>query len=259
MNGIQLFSSPQFGQIRTAGTPENPLFCATDIARALGYANPAKAIIDHCKGVTVLETPTAGGPQSVKYVTEPDMYRLIFKSNAPFAEEFITWVSSVVLPSIRRHGGFLTKDALSQIIANPETAIEMLSGLAAELRDERQKVQILEGERQLLQEKVEVMTDKAQYTDDVLQSTECYTFEQMSKELNFPSVYKFISRLKADGVVYKRSDTYMLYGRFCGHGLTATRTHRFFHRDGTPGTSTSTVWTQKGRMWLNARYGAGAS
>lgn len=258
MNGIQLFSSPQFGQIRTAGTPDNPLFCASDICFALEYKNTSKAIKDNVDEDDRYNQQLERGGNQI-FVNESGLYSLILRSNMPKAKEFRKWITSEVLPSIRRHGGFLTKDALSQIIANPETAIEMLSGLAAELRDERQKVQILEGERQLLQEKVEVMSDKAQYTDDVLQSTECYTFEQMSKELNFPSVYKFISRLKADGVVYKRSDTYMLYGRFCGHGLTATRTHRFFHRDGTPGTSTSTVWTQKGRMWLNARYGAGAS
>ncbi|MFC2739166.1 MAG: Bro-N domain-containing protein [Prevotella sp.] len=90
MEAIQIFNNPQFGSIRTAGTSDKPLFCAIDVARALQYANPAKAIIDHCKGVTVLETPTNGGRQMVKYISESDMYRLIFKSNAPKAEEFNT-------------------------------------------------------------------------------------------------------------------------------------------------------------------------
>ena len=58
---VQIFNNPQFGQIRTAGTADSPLFCAIDVARALGYSNPAKAVIDHCKGVTILETPTNGG------------------------------------------------------------------------------------------------------------------------------------------------------------------------------------------------------
>lgn len=67
MNEILIFNSPEFGNIRTAGTSDKPLFCLTDVAKALKYSNPAKAVIDHCKGVTVLETPTNGGIQRMKY------------------------------------------------------------------------------------------------------------------------------------------------------------------------------------------------
>ena len=65
MSDIKVFNNPQFGAVRTAGTADNPLFCATDVAKSLGYANPAKAVIDHCKGVTVLETPTASGESAI--------------------------------------------------------------------------------------------------------------------------------------------------------------------------------------------------
>lgn len=108
---IKIFNNPQFGAIRTAGTADKPLFCATDIARVLQYANPAKAIIDHCKGVTVLETPTNGGIQPMKYISEGDMYRLIFKSSAPKADEFNTWVADEVLPTIRKTGGYIATNA----------------------------------------------------------------------------------------------------------------------------------------------------
>ena len=108
---IKIFNNPQFGAIRTAGTADKPLFCATDIARVLQYANPAKAIIDHCKGVTVLETPTKGGIQPMKYISEGDMYRLIFKSSAPKADEFNTWVADEVLPTIRKTGGYIATNA----------------------------------------------------------------------------------------------------------------------------------------------------
>ena len=108
---IKIFNNPQFGAIRTAGTADKPLFCATDIARVLQYANPAKAIIDHCKGVTVLETPTKGGIQPMKYISEGDMYRLIFKSSAPKADEFNTWIADEVLPTIRKTGGYIATNA----------------------------------------------------------------------------------------------------------------------------------------------------
>lgn len=128
---IQIFNNPQFGQIRTAGTAEEPLFCASDVARALGYANPAKAVIDHCKGVTVLETPTNGGLQPMKFIKEPEVYRLIFKSNAPNAEVFNSWLAEEVLPSIRKTGSYsianLSRKELAQMVIEAEEEKERLA------------------------------------------------------------------------------------------------------------------------------------
>lgn len=106
MNEIKIFENAQFGQIRTTGTSDKPLFCAIDIARALNYSNPAKAVIDHCKGVTILETPSNGGVQNTKFIDEGNMYRLVLKSKAPQAEAFQDWVCDVVLPSIRKTGSY---------------------------------------------------------------------------------------------------------------------------------------------------------
>lgn len=128
---VQIFNNPQFGQIRTAGTAENPLFCAVDVARALGYANPSKAVIDHCKGVTVLETPTNGGVQNMKYIAEPEVYRLIFKSNAPNAEKFNSWLAEDVLPSIRKTGSYsiqnLSRKELALMVIQAEEEKERLA------------------------------------------------------------------------------------------------------------------------------------
>lgn len=122
---IQIFNNEEFGEVRVMGTPDNPLFCATDVAKALGYANPAKAVIDHCKGVSILETPTPGGKQKMKYIGEAEVYRLILKSNAPRAEAFQDWVCGEVLPSIRKTGGYVSDAALdrvkTQLLATEET------------------------------------------------------------------------------------------------------------------------------------------
>lgn len=88
MNEVLIFNNPEFGNIRTAGTSDKPLFCLTDVAKALKYSNPAKAVIDHCKGVTVLETPTNGGIQRMKYGDEGQMYRLILRANTEYSEKF---------------------------------------------------------------------------------------------------------------------------------------------------------------------------
>lgn len=103
---VKIFESPQFGQIRTAGTSEEPLFCLSDVAKALDYSNPAKAVIDHCKGVTILETPTNGGIQNIKFGKESEVYRLIMKSKTNRAEAFQDWVCGEVLPSIRKTGSY---------------------------------------------------------------------------------------------------------------------------------------------------------
>lgn len=107
MNDLQIFSSEEFGEIRTAEINGKPYFVASDVATALGYANPRKAVMDHCKGVTKRDTPTSGGMQELSYINEGDVYRLIMRSKLPAAEKFEAWVMDEVLPSIRKNGGYI--------------------------------------------------------------------------------------------------------------------------------------------------------
>ena len=121
--------------IRTITTEDNtPLFCANDVATTLGYARPAKAVLDHCKGVPFwepLETP--GGTQQVRFITEPDLYRLITHSKLPEAEKFERWVFEEVLPAIRKHGMYATPATIEEMITNPDIIIQ----LATTLKEER--------------------------------------------------------------------------------------------------------------------------
>jgi prophage antirepressor-like protein len=106
MNRLQIFNNDEFGEIRTVTIDGEPWLCATDVAQALGYKNPRKAISDHCRGVTKRDTPTSSGVQSISYINEGDMYRLIMKSKLPSAEKFEKWVMEEVLPSIRKTGTY---------------------------------------------------------------------------------------------------------------------------------------------------------
>lgn len=111
-----------------------PLFCGKDVAAALGYARPTKAVLDHCKGVPFwepLETP--GGTQEARFITEGDLYRLVFNSKLPEAEKFEAWVVDEVLPSIRKHGMYATPNTIEEMIANPDIIIQ----LATTLKEER--------------------------------------------------------------------------------------------------------------------------
>lgn len=107
MNKLQIFNNEEFGEIRTITKDDKTYFAGSDVAKALGYAIPHKAVQTHCKGVLKWNIPTSSGNQDVLFITEGDIYRLIMKSKLPSAEKFEKWVMEEVLPSIRKNGGYI--------------------------------------------------------------------------------------------------------------------------------------------------------
>ena len=139
---IQLFNSPQFGQVRAAGTAEDPVFCAADICRALGYTNGRKAVLDHCDegDVTKRDTPTSSGTQSMTFVNESGLYALIFGSKMESAKQFKKWVTSEVLPTIRKTGAYATTEVMERAMNDPDYAIRVFQ----QIKDLRQQNQMLD-------------------------------------------------------------------------------------------------------------------
>ena len=131
MNELQIFNSEEFGDIRTIEINGKPYFVGTDVAKALGYSNPRKAILDHCKGVTKRDTPTSSGVQSMSYINEGDLYRLIMKSKLPSAEKFESWVMDEVLPAIRKTGSY----------QKPMTVAEQIQLLAQGNQDHEERIE----------------------------------------------------------------------------------------------------------------------
>lgn len=111
-NGIQVFKNEEFGQVRVIDNCGKTLFCGADVAQALGYSNAPDAIRRHYKGIVKRDTLTNGGTQSLSYIPEGDVYRLIVHSKLPSAEKFERWVFDDVLPMIRRTGGYVDNDEL---------------------------------------------------------------------------------------------------------------------------------------------------
>jgi prophage antirepressor-like protein len=103
-NALHVFKSKSFGQLRTIEENGKILFCASDVAKALGYINPRDAISRHCRGVVKRDAPTQGGIQAIAFIPEGDVYRLITHSKLPGAEKFESWVFDDVLPSLRKDG-----------------------------------------------------------------------------------------------------------------------------------------------------------
>lgn len=139
MNGIVVFSNPQFGQIRTTGTSDAPLFCLSDICAAVGIANSrnVKARLDQDDVHLVDTIDSLGRNQQVTFITESGFYDTILRSDSPKAKPFRKWVTSEVLPSIRRNGAYMTDAAIESIIADPESGIRLLMALKDERRMRR--------------------------------------------------------------------------------------------------------------------------
>ena len=133
-NQIQIFSNPNLGEVRVNVTPNNePLFCLADLCSALGISNHrnVRSRLDK-EDVHQMDTPTKGGWQSMVYVTEAGMYDVILRSDAPTAKPFRKWVTSEVLPSIRKHGAYATPQTIDSMLADPDNAIKVFQALKEE-------------------------------------------------------------------------------------------------------------------------------
>ena len=179
MNDIQVFNNEQFGSIRTSGTPDTPMFCASDICRALGYANGRDAIAKHCDegDVAKCDTPTSSGVQTMTFVNESGLYSLIFGSKLESAKQFKKWVTSEVLPSIRKHGMYATEATVESMLNDPENAILMLQAYQRERKERlaaQQQVEKLEA--QAIEDKPKII-----YADAVKGSTSSCLIGELAK------------------------------------------------------------------------------
>lgn len=197
MSEIKVFENLEFGKVRVSVVDGEPLFCLADVAKSLGYSNPAKAVIDHCKGVTVLETPTQSGVQPIKYGKEGEVYRLTMKSKLPNAERFQDWVCNEVLPSIRKHGAYMTDNVLEQAISNPDFMI----GLLQNLKEEKKK-------RIEAEAKIEVDKPKVLFSEAVTTSKTSILIGDLAKIIKQNGVEmgqnRMFSWLRDNGYLIKR-------------------------------------------------------
>ena len=137
-NRPQVFENPEFGKVRTLMENDKILFCASDVANALGYSNPRKATSDHCRCVTKRDVPHPQSCEkiiSMSFIPEGDVYRLITHSKLPSAEKFESWVFDEVLPSIRKHGAYMTEETIQRTLTDPDYLIQ----LATVLKEEKAK------------------------------------------------------------------------------------------------------------------------
>lgn len=149
MNQLKNFNHPMFGELPVIQIGDKPHFGATAAAKMLGYSNTSDAIARHTKkdGVVFHEViDSLGRTQSAKFISEGNLYRLITNSKLPNAEQFETWVFDEVLPSIRKHGAYMTPETIEKVLLNPDTIITIAQNLKKE--QERRRVAELQLEQQ---------------------------------------------------------------------------------------------------------------
>lgn len=201
-NSLQVFNNEDFGKIRASVTDDgNPIFCARDIAVALGYKDPTNAIKQHCRGVAIHHpiVDNLGREQMARFITEGDMYRLIASSKLESAQRFETWVFDDVLPTIRKHGMYATPQSIERMLADPDTMIATLKALKAE---RKRADALMEDNARLLPKAT--MYDVAIEAEGTMSVTEAARYlAQYDKGITRKRLFAL---LRADGLVCKQGN-----------------------------------------------------
>ena len=255
MNDIQIFNNKEFGAVRTTGTPEQPLFCLADVARVLGLKT--SKLVQRLSKYPISDS--LGREQVTNFINEDGLYDVILDSRKPEAKRFRKWVTSEVLPTIRKHGAYMTQQTIEKALAEPDFLIQ----LAVNLKEERQKRLLAEQECEYqrtrivelgsevddLQHEVSEMKDKVSYLDIILANKSSVLVTQIAHDYGESSI-RFNRRLKDMNIQYQRGKQWILYAGYKDCGYVTSETYLIKHKDGTEDVRMNTKWTQKGRRFL---------
>ena len=247
MNELQIFKNEQFGEIRTIEENGKVLFCGSDVTKALGYKNSSKALSAHCKGVTKRYTLTNGGKQEINFISEGDIYRLAAKSELKGAEKFESWIFDEVLPTIHKHGAYMTPETLEAALLNPDTIIK----IATALKDEQEKNKVLQAENSALTVDNAIMQPKADYFDELVDRNLLTNLRETAKQLNIKE-REFIRFLLDHKYLYRdKRGKLMPYAQHIEKGLFQLKEQ---YNEKTNWSGTQTLITPKGRETFRLLY-----
>ena len=261
-NALTVFTNPEFGSVRTVELDGEPWLVGKDVAEALGYTNPRKALDDHVDaedkmqgdGVTIRDS--IGRDQHPTIINESGLYSLVLSSKLPGAKRFRRWVTSEVLPSIRRHGAYMTPDAVQQALADPDFLYRLVTGL----RDEHAARLAAEADCQALAEENEAARPKARFADAVADSDRCILVGDLAKLLKQNGLdigaKRLFARLRAEGYLIRRdgADYNMPTQKAMELGLFRVKETSIVHADGRVTVSKTPKVTGKGQVYFVNRY-----
>lgn len=241
MDELKIFENEQFGTIRAIEKDGEPWFVAADVCRALELSDTSKALErldDDEKGTSSIRTP--GGKQEMNVVNEPGLYSLVLGSRKPEAKVFKRWITHDVIPSIRKHGAYMTPDTIEKLISNPDTIIQ----LATALKEEQGKRKALEIANSALVVETQIMKPKADYFDELVERNLLTNFRETAKQLEI-GPKAFVSALLGRKYIYRDKRGKLLpYQSYVDSGLFEIKE---CFNDKTQWSGTQTLVTPKGR------------
>ena len=248
MNEIKIWNFED-NDVRTLTIGNEPYFVGKDVAAVLGYERETKAVVDRVDeedrqmidGKTQSQFGIELGQRGGWIVNESGLYSLILGSKLPSAKRFKRWITTEVLPSIRKHGLY----AMDDLIENPDLAINALTALKAE----REKAKALEGTVAVQNQQIAELRPKASYYDVVLNCKDLVPISTIAKDYGW-SAKHMNSYLHDHGIQYKQGDIWLLYQKYAERGYTSTKTHTYPGSDGAVHSKVHTYWTQQGRLFL---------
>ena len=235
---IELLHSEEFGNIRVVRDEQGDLlFCGRDVAKALGYKKPENAIAAHVDDEDKTSTLIQGSGSNYKsktiFINESGLYSLILRAEVDTAKSFAKWVTSEVLPSIRRTGGYM--------LNRPDESNEEIMARA---------LLVAQDTIRRANKQIDFLTPKAEYAEEVLQSETCLTTRQIAKELGMTA--QALNRLlEAHRIQFNQSHQWMLYREYADKGLAQNRTFPYRDSKGRAKTQTQMVWTERGRLFIH--------
>ena len=240
MGDLKIWENPEFGELRIVEMNGEPWMVGKDVATALGYSNASKAVAVHVDDddkrfemLTMADSQNRNVPGATKtaLINESGLYSLVLSSKLPTAKKFKRWVTSEVLPSIRKHGAYMTPQKIEEALLNPDTIIS----LAQQLKEE--------------QAKTAKLAPAAEYAQNFLLASGGRLVSSIAKDYGM-SAKQLNRMLHALGIQYRQGGQWLLYQKYTGKGYTETRVNLIPHNDGKTHQHPETLWTAKGCAFL---------
>ena len=246
-NNIKVFENSEFGKVRTVILNDEPWFIGKDVTDILGYQNGSRDINRHVDedDRQNYQNGTFESNRGMAIINESGLYSLILSSKLPTAKKFKRWVTSEVLPSIRKHGAYMTEDIIKKAMAEPDFIIKLATELKKEQEQNKQLTETCSQQQQVIGE----LKPKADYVDKILKSNSLVTITQIAKDygMSGQGMNKVLHDLH---IIYSCNKQWLLYSQHQAKGYTFSETVDIPREDGTTKVVMNTKWTQKGRLFL---------
>lgn len=247
---LQVFTNEQFGQVRMADINNEVYFNLKDCCHILDIKNH-KDVVSRLnpKGVATTDLLTNGGVQQANFINEANFYKLVFQSRKPEAEKFADWVTSEVLPSIRKTGAYVTNQKAVEIATNPSALAEFLQGVTNQVKQlELENLELVE-KNEVLEVELKETKPKAEYYDLMLANTGLIKTSEIAKNYgrSAQSFNKLLNKLK---VIYKQGETWLPYAKYQTHNYVQLEPFAYTNRKGLQDVKMRTKWTMKGHIFL---------